>query len=110
VPITLLTRSSHVEPSTSPLATIGVWGTTSRPRVTVRRPRVAEPNSPKDFRQVQRLGNPLINELLIGTGFKDRFSMDEPKNDSQFASFFLDPTLSRIVNDATSGALALPNA
>ena len=28
------------------------------------------------------MGNPLINELLIGTGFKDRFSMDQPKNDS----------------------------
>ena len=50
------------------------------------------------------MGNPLINELLIGTGFKDRFSMDQPKNDAQFASFFLDPALARVVNALTGGA------
>jgi len=54
------------------------------------------------------MGNPLINELLVGTGFKDRFSMDEPKNDAQFANFFLDPALARILNAATGGAVAIP--
>ena len=34
--------------------------------------------------------------------------MDQPKNDSQFASFFLDPTLARILNAATGGAVAIP--
>ena len=34
--------------------------------------------------------------------------MDEPKNDSQFANFFLDPTLARILNAATGGAVAIP--
>jgi hypothetical protein len=58
--------------------------------------------------QVQRMGNPLINELLVGTGSKDRFSMDQPKNDSQFADFFLDPTLARVVNALTQGAVAIP--
>ena len=50
------------------------------------------------------MGNPLINELLIGTGFKDRFSMDQPKNDAQFAAFFLDPRSRRVLNAATGGA------
>jgi hypothetical protein len=59
--------------------------------------------------QVQRMGNPLINELLIGTGFKDRFSMHLPKNDSQFASFFLDPARARVVNALTGGAVAIPS-
>jgi hypothetical protein len=54
------------------------------------------------------MGNPLINELLVGTGFKDRFSMDQPRNDSQFASFFLDPALARVVNALTAGAVAIP--
>jgi hypothetical protein len=57
---------------------------------------------------VQRIGNPLINELLIGTGFKDRFSMDQPKNDGQFASFLLDPALARVLNAATGGVLTIP--
>jgi len=57
------------------------------------------PNPEKDFgpfRQVQRMGNSLINELIIGTGSKDRFSMDEPENDAQFADFFLNPVLAGV--------------
>jgi hypothetical protein len=42
------------------------------------------------------MGNPLINELLIGTGSKDRFSMDDPKNDAQFANFLLQPLLADV--------------
>lgn len=107
VPVSMLTRTGQIESSTSTAATIGVWATTSRPRTTVRRsPR--PPISSGRFNQIQRMGNPLINELLIGTGFKDRFSMDQPKNDSQFASFFLDPALARILNAATAGALTIP--
>lgn len=107
VPIAMLTSTGAIEPATSPAATIGVWGTTSRQRVTVRRAPLAHLNS-GSWSQVQRMGNPLINEVLVGTGSKDRFSMDQPKNDAQFASFFLDPVLARIVNAATGGALAIP--
>jgi hypothetical protein len=44
------------------------------------------------------MGNPLINELIIGTGSKDFWSMTFPKDDSQFASFDLDPLLARVFN------------
>ena len=47
---------------------------------------------------MQRVGNPLINELIIGTGSKDRFSMDAPANDAQFLAFFADPGLPRVLN------------
>ncbi len=107
VPIAMLTRTAQIEPATSPAATIGVWGSTSRPRVTVRRAPLPAQGS-GGWSQIQRMGNPLINELLVGTGSKDRFSMDQPKNDSQFASFFLDPTLARVLNAATGGVLAIP--
>jgi hypothetical protein len=107
VPVSLLTRTGAVEAATSTAATIGVWCTTSRPRVTVRQSPFPAQGSGA-FRQVQRMGNPLINELLVGTGSKDRFSMDEPKNDSQFASFFLDPLLARVINAAFGGAVSIP--
>jgi hypothetical protein len=107
VPIQLLTRTGNIEPATSTAATIGFWGTTSRQRVTVRRAPLAA-ISAGSFLQVQRMGNPLINELLVGTGYKDRFSMDQPKKDSQFANFFLDPALARVVNALTNGAVAIP--
>jgi len=107
VPVSLLTKTGKVEPADSRWATIGVWATTSRPQLTVRRsPEKAFEGGP--FRQVQRMGNPLINELLVGTGFKDRFSMDRPSKDAQFANFFLDPTLARVINAAFAGAVTIP--
>jgi hypothetical protein len=107
VPINMLTSTGEIEPANSPAATIGVWATTSRQRLTVQRPPLA-PDAAGPWIQVQRMGHPLINELLIGTGSKDRFSMDQPKNDSQFADFFLDPTLARVVNALTAGAVQIP--
>ena len=56
------------------------------------------------------MGHPLINELIIGIGSKDRFSMDSPKNDAQFATFFLDPPIARIVEALYGGALPIPEA
>ncbi|MBK7926287.1 MAG: DUF4331 domain-containing protein [Bryobacterales bacterium] len=109
VPIEMLTSTGRVEAATVPAATIGSWGATSRPRVTVRlgADGIAHEGA---VRQVQRMGNPLFNELIIGTGSKDRFSMDHPKNDSQFASFALDPLIARVVNALTGGVVAIPNA
>jgi hypothetical protein len=110
VPIEMLTSTGRVEADTAPAATIGAWATTSRPRLTVRR----NPGDPLlglgDLRQVQRMGQPLFNELLIGTGSKDKFSMSEPKDDAQFASFALDPVIARIVNAAYGGAVEIPAA
>jgi len=109
VPIELLTSTGKVEPATSLAATIGIWATTSRRRETVRRsPSPTLASGP--FRQVQRIGNPLINELIIGIGSKDRFSMDRPRRDSQFADFFLDPAIVRVVEALYGGALSVPVA
>ena len=95
VPITMLTVDGKVHPASDKRAVIGTYGTTSRPRLTVRRAPFRDQNS-GPFQQVQREGNPLINELIIGTGSKDRFSMDDPKNDAQFANFFLNPVLATV--------------
>ena len=97
VPIAMLTRTGTIVAATDPAATIGAWGTTARPRTLVRRsPRPSV--TAGSFAQVQRMGNPLINELIIGTGYKDYWSMTEPKDDSQFANFDLDPLLARVFN------------
>jgi hypothetical protein len=108
VPIQLLTRTGRLEPADSTAATLGVWGTTSRQRVTIRRAPLPAANS-STFSQVQRMGHPLINELVIGIGSKDRFSMDQPRNDAQFADFFLDPPIVHIVEALYGGALETPD-
>jgi hypothetical protein len=107
VPISMLTRTGQIEPPTSPAATIGIWCTTSRPQLTVRR-ELKPVKNVGPYRQVQRFGNPLINELVIGMGSKDRFSMDVPPNDAQFADFFLDPPIVKVAEALYGGALAIP--
>ncbi len=97
IPIALLTRDFRRHTNTESAAVLGTYGTTSRPQMTVRRrPREGSNFGQGQFRQVQRMGNPLINELVIGTGSKDRFSMDDPTNDAQFLAFFAAPLLADI--------------
>jgi hypothetical protein len=107
VPITMLTSTGTLLPATSTAATIGAWGTTSRPRTTVRRAPLPSASS-GSFSQIQRMGNPLINELIIGTGSKDTWSMSQPVNDSQFASFDLDPLVARVLNAIYGIAIPTP--
>jgi Domain of unknown function (DUF4331) len=102
VPIKLLTRDGAMHSATDPKGTIGVWATTSRPELSIRRDTIGGQNgaaqSSGPLAQVQRFGNPLINELVIGTGSKDYWSMSYPVNDSQFAAFDLDPLIARVFN------------
>jgi hypothetical protein len=93
VPITWLTSDGQTHTAGDKQAVIGTWGTTSRQQINVV-PGFGEIGS--TWAQVQRMGNPLINELIIGTGSKDKFSTDDPWNDSQFAGFVLNPLLATI--------------
>ena len=80
IPIRFLTRDLRTHTDAEPAAVLGTYGTTSRPQITVRRrPREGRGNldSPT-FRQVQRMGNPLINELIIGTGFEGSLQHGRP--------------------------------
>jgi Domain of unknown function (DUF4331) len=43
--------------------------------------------------QVSRLGNPLVNEVVIGLRDKDKFNASKPKDDAQFAAYVTNPTL-----------------
>lgn len=49
------------------------------------------------YTQVSRLGNPLVNEVVIGLQDKDRFNTSEPKDDGQFATYVTNPTLPALV-------------
>lgn len=43
--------------------------------------------------QVSRLGQPLVNEVVIGLKDKDRFNSAKPKDDAQFLDYVTTPTL-----------------
>ncbi len=46
-----------------------------------------------DWVQVSRLGMPLVNEVVIGLGDKDKFNASRPTGDGQFAVYVTNPTL-----------------
>ena len=91
VPVKRLT-SDGASPSAAN-GTIGVYASTSRQQVTIRRGAPAlNPKKPpedllqgaKSFRQVSRMGNPLVNELIIPIGKKDLWNATDPSDEAQF--------------------------
>jgi len=109
LPIGMLTSDGQIHAAGDAKAVLGTYATTSRPRIKVQPTTPGgAPSVSNIYTQIQRMGNPLINELIIGTGDKDKFSMSEPKNDGQFANYFLDPLFARVINAVTGGAAPIP--
>jgi Domain of unknown function (DUF4331) len=80
-----------------PNAVIGMYGSTSRPRVKrLKDDGTSETNGP--LMQVARMANPLVNELLIGLGQKDRWNATDPEDEEQFLDFYLNPRLAGVLN------------
>ena len=51
-----------------------------------------------DWVQVSRLGNPLINEVIIPTGLKDHWNASSPSQDAQFSQYYTTPILAAVIN------------
>jgi Domain of unknown function (DUF4331) len=95
VPIAMLTVDGKLHTAEEKQAVIGTYGETDRQRITIHRVN-GHVDGEGGWRQVNREGNSLINELIIGTGSKDLFSVSDPDKDGQFATFFLDPLLAHL--------------
>ena len=55
--------------------------------------------------QVSRLGNPLVNELVIGLPDKDKFNGSKPEADTQFLTYVTNPTLPALLGLVLTGDL-----
>src|ERR1700677_1271330 len=95
VPISTVTISGH--------PTIGVWTTASRQRVTLWDADRGETVVSGPWRQVSRLGNPLVNEVLIPMGEKDRWNSLPPADDKDFAGYITHPGLAGLLNTLYPG-------
>ena len=73
IPIAQLDTKSHV---------IGIWSTSERQQLRVH----DDGNIGKAWMQVSRLGNPLVNEVIIPTVKKDLWNMRMPAGDKSFAA------------------------
>lgn len=103
---------------------LGVWSSTERQRLTVRtvtqtrrvriRGRLRTVRTRRQvvsrpFVQVSRLGNPLVNELLIPTERKDEWNRGQPTDDgTRFLSFFREPILAGLINRLYPGVINAP--
>jgi hypothetical protein len=76
---------------------IGMYGSTSRGKVSERQSNGTVRDS-GGFVQVARMGNPLVNELIIGTGSKDLWNATDPADEQQFLDFYLNPRLVAVIN------------
>jgi len=83
IPISQVDTKSHV---------IGVWSSTDRQNVVVNGKVHA------GWTQVSRLGNPLINEVVIPTGLKDLWNRTTPATDAQFKKYYTSPILAAVLN------------
>src|SRR6516225_2934399 len=92
VPISQLVRPGAGGES-DPKSVIGVWTTASRQSASAFDELTGKTVSTGPFRQVSRLGNPLINEVIIALGDKDRWNVLPPSGDKQFAHYYANPGL-----------------
>jgi len=101
VPMDQLTR--HHNTPTNPASkdsVIGVWTSASRQAATVLASNPTSTSAPVyagPWVQVSRLGNPLINEVVIPLSLKDFWNHEAPANDVQFAQYVSNPELARLL-------------
>ena len=79
-------------------AVVGVWSSTERRRLQVTNSSSGNGSKGK-WVQVSRLGNPLVNEVVIPLGKKDQFNRTQPQNDAaNYGAYVVKPELAHLMN------------
>lgn len=111
VPVACLTKDGKGSTTTAD-PVLGAWTTAYLRQARVLNPAPQSTNNTEvvggAWAQVSRLGNPLVNEVVIGLPDKDRFNDSQPKDDAQFATYVTNPTLPVLVNALFPGATTVP--
>ena len=95
IPLTVANGGAAPPAAPSAASTVGVWASASRRQITILHNNgTVDTEGP--YRQVSRLGLPLINEAVIGLQDKDRWNARKPKDDlTMFGAYFLNPVIVR---------------
>jgi len=99
VPLTLLPAPiAYTDAFTGTSHGLGIYASVSRPRITLRNSAGDSTNS-GPWIQVNRLGNPLFNEVLVAIQDKDNYNRDVPTNDAaRYKKYALSPEIAVLIN------------
>src|SRR5437899_6402611 len=97
IPITRVT-SDGKPAATAANPVIGMYASTARQKVNVLRGSAMDSVNAGPWVQVSRMGNPLVNELIINTPQKDSWNAAEPENEAQFQAFYKNPVIATALN------------
>jgi hypothetical protein len=97
VPIRKLTRDHKLYDADEPEAVLGVYATASRQRLRILQHGGAVRNEAA-WVQISRLGEPLINEVVIPRGKKDLWNSTDPAEDMRFLRFYRSPEVTKLEN------------
>ncbi len=98
VPLALLTKDRALPTDANdPDAVLGIWAASSRQKHRTFNANGTVSTSGK-WQQVSRIGNPLINEVIIPRAKKDYWNTHQPYQDSQFAKYYLAPEVTAVAN------------
>ena len=105
VPIAEIAHGGHKPASpTAAHASVGIWTTASRQQARVLHSDGGAEVASGPWVQVSRLGNPLVNEVLVPLSKKDYWNSQQPKEDKQFLAGAAHPELSSLLNVLYPGA------
>jgi Domain of unknown function (DUF4331) len=76
---------------------IGVWTSASRQRSHILNADASKTQEFGNWVQISRLGNPLINEVIIPMGRKDDWNHDVPSGDAEYLPFVLTPEVPKLL-------------
>ena len=98
IPMTMLTTDGQAAKADGSNSIIGVWATTWRRQTRVLSVNGQGDNQTGDWVQIERLGNPLVNEVVVPLGAKDHFNATPPSGDAEFLPAVLNPELPGLIN------------
>jgi uncharacterized protein DUF4331 len=97
IPITRLTTDGKAARADGSNSIIGVWATTWRRQTRVLSADGFGDEQSGDWVQIERLGNPLVNEVVVPLGVKDHFNATPPAGDAEFLPAVTNPELPKLI-------------
>lgn len=109
IPVSLLPSLDYTSPFFGAATGVGVYASVSRPRTRLLRSN-GDPVSAGPWVQVNRLANPLFNEVLVALKDKDNYNRTSPPVDAaNFQTYSDNPEVAGLINFVFGTSLATSN-